>query len=69
MQYFVSTADKLGLGTYLQSQMVAHRIYQRLGWEDLDYFDTDLSLWDSEEKLGIHRVVCMLRLPTSRYRS
>ena len=64
MQYIVPVADKQGLEFYLRSQMVAHKIYRRLGWEDLDHFDTGLSLWDSEEKLGFHKVICMLRLPT-----
>lgn len=63
MCYFVSIADREGLETYLQSQMVAHKLYRRLGWEDVECLDTDLSKWGPDQDLGIHRIVCMVRPP------
>ena len=56
-------ADREGLQTYLQSQMVAHELYRRLGWEDVECLDTDLSKWGSDKELETHRIVCMLRSP------
>lgn len=63
MRHFVSVADRELLDTYLQSQMVAHELYRRFEWEDVEVLDTDLDQWSPEMKLGIHRVVGMLRHP------
>ncbi len=63
MRHFVAVADRELLDTYLQSQMVAHELYRRFGWEDVEVLDTDLDQWSPEMKLGVHRVVCMLRHP------
>ena len=63
MRYFVHVADNGKLETYLTSQMVAHNIYRRFGWEDLENLDTDLAKWDAQENHGVHRIVCMLRKP------
>lgn len=52
MQYFVSVADRNGLETYFQSQVIAHKIYRRLGWEDVNNFDTDLSKWGPRKDLS-----------------
>lgn len=63
MKHFVDCADREGLESYLQSQMIAYQLYQRFGWEDGRSFDTDLAQWDPTRKLGIHRFICMLRPP------
>ena len=66
MQHFVSVADREQLDTYLESQMVAHKLYRRFGWEDIEYLDTNLDEWSSDVKLGVHRIACMLRHPNGR---
>ena len=63
MRHFVLVADRERLETYLQSHLVALKIYRRFGWENVNNFDTDLTKWDAHEDHGIHRVVCMLRSP------
>ncbi len=63
MKHFVDWADREGLESYLQLQMIAHQLYQRFGLEDVRSFDTELAQWDPTRKLGIHRVICMLRPP------
>ena len=45
------------LDTYLQSQVVGHKLYQSFGWEDIEYLDTDPDTWDSEMILSVHRVI------------
>ena len=63
LRHLVSVADRELLDSYLQAQMVAHELYRGFGWEDVEVLDTDLDQWSPEMKLGVHRVVCMLRHP------
>lgn len=50
---------------YLTAQPDGHRLYQKLGWKDVETVDIDLSEYAGPNRgYGMHRTVCMLREPS-----
>lgn len=51
-------ADQYGLPCYLEASADGYPLYKKIGFEDVDLLDLDLTKWGRQ---GIHRWVCMIR--------
>lgn len=62
MHHCAAIADKAGLPIYLTSFSAGHDLYLKLGYEDVAYFDIDLSAYARKMSgYGMHRTYGMLR--------
>ncbi|KAJ8070663.1 hypothetical protein OCU04_001034 [Sclerotinia nivalis] len=66
LSHCLSIADKEGIPAWLISFPGSHTLYLRLGFEDVEYNDLDLSKWDKRKYrgFGIYRSYAMKR-PTA----
>jgi len=64
VKWMTDKADEAGLETYLSSLPAACSVYKKLGFEEVDFFEMDLSQWSKPyEGYGVFRNSEMVRQP------
>lgn len=57
VQWGVDRAKELGLPLYLESSKRAHELYKKFGFEDIEMFEVDMSLYGGQ---GLHQTYAMM---------
>jgi predicted N-acetyltransferase YhbS len=61
LKWGIQKADELGLPAYLESSPDAHGFYKKYGFEDVEVYEMDLSLYGGPDKK--HTAPMMMRQP------
>ena len=58
IQWGTDLADGAGIPCYVEASPAGYGLYQKMGFEEVDTLDTDMSRWGGE---GVYHNVCMFR--------
>lgn len=62
LQWGLEIADGEGVECYINASPKAVKMYERLGWVEIDHIDVDLGQYGGEQGI-IDRTVCLIRKP------